>query len=109
VRPQERFWHFVVVGEIPAHREDLGPCWEWQGSRANGYGLFRMGHTRYAHICAYEWLVGRVPEGKELDHLCRVRYCVNPDHLEAVTHRQNMIRSTNYIDGRRTRALTSTP
>jgi hypothetical protein len=45
-----------------------------------------------AHRLSYEWLVGPVPEGMELDHLCRVRHCVNPSHLEVVTHSVNVIR-----------------
>jgi len=107
---KERFWRFVVVGDIPTHREDLGPCWFWTGGRRKGYGIFgTMAYKQPAHVWAYEWLVAPIPEGLELDHLCRVLHCVNPEHLEPVTHRQNMIRSSNYIHGRRTRALIPTP
>ena len=78
--------------------EDHGhttPCWIWQ--RANhtaGYGAARHnGESTVAHRVYYERIVGPVPEGMELDHLCRVRRCVNPDHLEPVPHSENMRRA----------------
>lgn len=58
-------------------------CWEWTGKAASGYG---------AHRRVYEWLRGPVPEGLELDHLCRNKLCVRPDHLEPVTRAENMRR-----------------
>jgi hypothetical protein len=63
-------------------------CWLWQRSRTqNGYGLFSVhGKRCLAHRWLYEQTIGPIPEGLEIDHLCRVRHCVNPDHLEAVTH-----------------------
>lgn len=65
-------------------------CWLWMGRRRwSGYGLFR-GHG--AHRIAYMLARGSIPEGLVLDHLCRVRPCVNPDHLEAVTDRENIRR-----------------
>lgn len=67
------------------------PCWIWTGSRSpDGYG--RHGGT-YAHTLLYEAHVGPVPEGQELDHLCRVPACCNPDHLEPVTHAENVRRA----------------
>lgn len=92
----ERFWPKVnKVGPI-GQRPSLGPCWIWTGGTAGvGYGSFEAG-TRltprrvYAHKFAYEELVGPVPLGLELDHLCRVRKCVRPEHLEPVTHRVNV-------------------
>lgn len=100
-----RIWPHVIVGPIPEHREDLGPCWIWTGSISRlGYGRFKWrGHFHPTHRWTYERARGPVPVGKELDHLCRVRHCCNPDHLEAVTHRQNMVRSSNYKHGRRVR------
>lgn len=70
---------------------DEGGCWLWTGTRnRGGYGDFRMPEgPRRAHRLAYENLVGPIPEGLELDHLCRVRNCVNPQHLEPVTRSEN--------------------
>jgi hypothetical protein len=73
--------------------DKTGPtsCWLWtRGLNNHGYGRFQSG---YAHRYAYECLVGPIPDGQELDHLCRVPQCVNPAHLEAVTHRVNSLRS----------------
>ena len=70
-------------------------CWEWQGTKDRaGYGRFGSGKrgTNIVHRIAYLALVGPIPEGKELDHLCRNRGCCNPDHLEPVTHRVNLQR-----------------
>jgi len=65
-------------------------CWLWHGQIGDsGYGRFR--HTM-AHRFSYEQFNGPIPEGYEPDHLCRVRRCVNPEHLEAVTHRENVLR-----------------
>lgn len=67
-------------------------CWQWTGNVApNGYG--RIGNRLYcAHRYAYALLVGTIPDGKQLDHLCRNRSCVNPAHLEVVTRRENILR-----------------
>lgn len=74
-----------------------GGCWLWTGSlSADGYGVMLRrgpGRSNYAHRFAYETFVGPVPEGLELDHLCRVRACVNVEHLEAVTHVENLKRA----------------
>jgi len=74
-------------------------CWEWIGRRTwNGYGRFYIGTSRadqrYAssHRWAYEFLVGPIPAGLDLDHLCRNRACCNPAHCEPVTRRQNVLR-----------------
>ena len=79
---QERFW--VKVNKTPT-------CWLWIGALSRGYGRFGMSP---AHRIAYGWLVGDIPEGLELDHLCCVKACVNPAHLEAVTHQENILRSS---------------
>lgn len=67
-----------------------GGCWEWQGSVSSaGYGY--LGRT-LAHRRSYELFVGSIPDGLVLDHLCRNAACVNPDHLEPVTQRENVRR-----------------
>jgi hypothetical protein len=70
-------------------------CWIWTGARqSKGYGNAYSTATgvRLAHRLTYELLVGPIPDGLELDHLCRVRHCVNPAHLEPVTHCENVLR-----------------
>lgn len=77
--------------------EDRGyetPCWIWQLKlNDKGYGIWKIdGKQRLAHRVYFERRSGPVPQGFELDHLCRVTSCVNPSHLEAVTHAENMRR-----------------
>lgn len=69
-------------------------CWLWTAwIERTGYGRFWLdGWNQIAHRVAYELYVGPIPEGLEIDHLCRVRRCVNPDHLEPVTTRENVRR-----------------
>ena len=77
----------------------FGSCWEWIGQRNNrGYSVFYVGPTAIprqvlGHRWAYEFFSGqRIPEGMQIDHLCRVRHCVNPDHMEVVTPLINTMR-----------------
>lgn len=81
-----------VVARIRVNPETQ--CWEWQGYRMPaGHGRFRAeGRKVLVHVWVYARLVGPIPDGLELDHLCRVPFCCNPDHLEAVTHRENVLR-----------------
>lgn len=84
----ERFWSKVAqVGNVCE-------CWIWTAALNNaGYGAFGLdGKIVRAHRLAYESTIGSVPVGLELDHLCRDRACVNPYHLEPVTHQVNMQR-----------------
>jgi len=70
-----------------------GRCWEWQGSLRRGYGRIKIdGHYVPAHVFSYETFIGTVPKGLRLDHLCRNRACVNPLHVEPVTHIENVRR-----------------
>ena len=81
-------------GPIPAYAPHLGPCWLWTASQSgNGYGQFYYsGRIGKAHRFAYEALAEPIPAGLDLDHLCRIRHCVNPAHLEPVTRRENILR-----------------
>ena len=81
-----RFWSKVEV--------DPSGCWIWQAFiGADGYGKFGLSHSmRRAHRVAYERLVGPVSSDKDLDHLCRNRSCVNPEHLDPVTRSENLLR-----------------
>ena len=69
-------------------------CWLWTGKKTDkGYGAIRNNKkTLAAHRVSYELHCGPIPDGKEIDHLCRVRHCVNPAHLEPVIHHVNVLR-----------------
>jgi hypothetical protein len=86
-RLPERFWAKVEP-------EPNTGCWLWAGSwYAGGYGDFKVeGKMRHAHRVAYGALVGPIGNGLSIDHKCRVHCCVNPAHLEPVTHRENVLR-----------------
>ena len=86
--PRERFWAKV---------DRSGDCWEWRSAfYSNGYGSFWLnGRSRLAHRVAYELTVGPIPEGLQLDHVCRNTSCVNPGHLRAVTARVNTLRNSS--------------
>lgn len=79
----------------PPDRGVRGHCWRWRGRHdGKGYGQWdppapRNGLSFWVHRAVYQGLVGRIPEGLELDHLCRVVDCCNPAHLEPVTHQEN--------------------
>lgn len=85
---------------LPHHiRRNIGPgangCWLWLRSlSSDGYGWASLDdRTSQAHRLVYTLIVGDVPAGLVLDHLCRVRHCVNPEHLEPVTPGENLRRS----------------
>lgn len=88
----DRFWSKV---------DRSGACWLWTGLKLpHGYGRFGIGGRAdhrdvLAHRFAYELLVGPIPGGLQIDHLCRVRACVNPAHMEPVTGAENTRRGGN--------------
>lgn len=92
-RATERFWAKV---------EQHDDCWLWTGHTVGaGYGHFNQGGEKrmmLAHRWAYEALVAEIPDGLVLDHLCMVKTCVNPSHLEPVTQAVNIERNPNTIN-----------
>lgn len=85
----QAFWGKIV-------RSDS--CWLWNSTKSvNGYGVFWNGHKGVrAHRFSYELFKGPIPDGLQIDHLCRVRHCVNPLHLEAVTQKENLLRGESF-------------
>ena len=73
---------------------DPSGCVLWTGAtNSGGYGtIWSEGRNRFVHRLMYEMFVGRIPDGLQLDHLCRVRHCASPAHLEPVTLRVNLLR-----------------
>ncbi|KKN63763.1 hypothetical protein LCGC14_0498670 [marine sediment metagenome] len=73
-------------------------CWVWTGSkRGRGYGGFWFNrHQVYVHRFAYQVYIGPIPEGLQIDHLCRNLVCINPQHLEVVTQKENIFRGENF-------------
>jgi hypothetical protein len=77
-------------------------CWLWTGRmNRNGYGrAYWYGKEPVVHRLVYEILIGQIPKGLVLDHLCRVRHCCNPEHLEPVTIRENTLRGKAKLIGK---------
>lgn len=84
----DKYWNRFI-----SKVEQTSTCWLWKaGKDSKGYSQFYAGKMVQGHVYSYMHFIGTVPEGKELDHICRVRSCVNPFHLEPVTHQENCIR-----------------
>ena len=89
-----------IVGKIKYVKNSLGtPCWiTLYKPNKSGYCSFSVNNRPISiHVYSYIYFKGAIPSGLELDHLCRVRNCCNPDHLEAVTRKENFLRSTSPI------------
>jgi hypothetical protein len=90
------YWrkHHPPKPQKPFYEVEESGCWNWLKYRnGEGYGVaWHEGRTILAHRFYYENKYGFVPKGLELDHLCRNRGCVNPDHVEPVTHLENLLR-----------------
>lgn len=102
VDPIKRFWSKAVKAEGD------GACWLWRAAMSDGYGSVGWGgRIQKAHRVAYELTIGPIPEGLELDHLCRNGSCINPTHLEPVTGRINNLRGESFAarNARRTHCI----
>ena len=87
--PEQRF---IALAGSP---DDRDGCWLWTG-HVGPHGYARFDGVAWAHRWSYEHFVGPIPVGLEIDHLCRNRSCVNPDHLEPVTRRENLLRGDTF-------------
>jgi hypothetical protein len=94
-------WKCKMLERLPSRlQNNISPepnsgCWLWLACDAQGYGrTFLDGRIYQAHRLVYETLVGTIPAGLVTDHICRVRCCVNPAHIELVTHKVNILRGT---------------
>lgn len=87
----EHFFRKLILGYEGGH-------WSVEGRDVKGYRQLNVGggKRKYAHVVAYQLFVGEVPDGYDVDHTCRLKWCCNPAHLEAVTHRENIRRRDLY-------------
>lgn len=82
-----------TLGSLLARTDAVGDCLVWKGAtnKKNGYGVaVWLGKQTTVHRIVYQMVHGDIPPNSEVDHMCNVRGCINPDHLQLVTHQQNM-------------------
>lgn len=103
-----RFWPKVNKnGPIPEYRPDLGPCWLWTGCLATGYGRFLDDNHKVVQAHKFSLVLANgcePPADLDIDHLCRIRSCVNPTHLESVTRRINLLRGQTIVSAQTKRS-----
>ena len=95
---QKAVWARDTRNRLRKRAKQENGCWLWPSKLKNGYGFISARHvakTRLVHRIAYIVFVGPIKAGYEIDHLCRVRNCINPKHLEAVSRKINRDRQTN--------------
>src|SRR6266498_3719295 len=99
--PVIRLWSRIDKnGPVPTYRPDLGPCWIWQGATTSGYGrVYFDGRLQPVHHVVWFLTIGAFPDGRQADHLCRVRACCRPYHIEPVTQRINLMRGASPAAG----------
>ena len=91
-----------------AYKDPETNCYIWTGCRVNGYGQIKYADKiRYTHRVMYEEVKGPIPFNLQLDHLCRNRACFNPDHLEPVTIKENILRGVGFaaMNARKTHCI----
>ncbi len=106
----KRFWSKIKTSNI--HSYNGTPCLEWTAFiDPNGYGKFKLnGKTKRAHRLSYEESKGKIPDGLVMNHICRTRHCVNPDHLEAITQQENCQKGiAGFVGGLKQRLKTHCP
>lgn len=89
-----------------------GECWIWKREKTQRYGTIKHDCKLYmVHRLSYELLISKIPDGCELDHLCRNTFCINPHHLEPVTHKENILRGVGQcaINARKTHCIRGHP
>lgn len=103
----------ATIGRSPEHRfyqytDRTGDCWTWTRATRSGYGVLQIdGRAVNMHRWSYEHFKGPIPDGLVVDHLCNNRICVNPDHLEVKTVKENVLRGTgpSAINSRKTHCV----